>query len=95
MLTPSQLADLAQVDPGFVERAIASGSLGAAPIELTAAHESAIRLLRLWETAGFSIEAIGQSITEGSLSLSFLDAPSISGLRRLEVTYRDYASNAP
>ncbi len=92
MLTPSQLADLAEVDPGFVERAIASGSLGAAPIELTTAHESAIRLLRLWETAGFSIEAIGQSITEGSLSLSFLDAPSISGLRRLEVTYRDYAT---
>jgi len=92
VLTPSELADLAEVDPGFVERAIDSGALGAAPIELTEAHESAIRLLRLWEAAGFSIEAIGQSITEGRLSLSFLDAPSISGLRRLEVTYRDYAT---
>ncbi len=93
MLTPSELADLAEVDPEFVESAIASGALGMpSPNELTEAHEPEIRLLKLWETAGFSIEAIGQSITEGRLSLSFLDAPSIRRLLRLQMTYREYAT---
>jgi class 3 adenylate cyclase len=92
VLTVRELADLAGVDPAFVETAVSSGALGlAGPEQLTADHESAIRLLKLWETAGFSIEAIGQSIEQGKLSFSFLDAPSLRGLPRLDLTYLDYA----
>ncbi len=75
-------------------RALESGALGPrGSEELTEQDEAPIRILRLWDTAGFGVEAIGKAIEQGRLSFSFLEAPSILGPPRIGTTFEEFAGD--
>ena len=87
------LARRAEVDVRFIMRALESGALGRrGPDQLTEDDEAPVKMLSLWESAGYSIDAIGRAIGENRLSFTFLDAPSIRGMPRVETTYGDFAA---
>jgi adenylate cyclase len=87
------LARRAEVEARFILRALESGALGGrGPDQLTEDDEAPVKMLSLWESAGYSVDAIGQAIGENRLSFTFLDAPSIRGMPRVETTYGDFAA---
>lgn len=87
------LAQRAEVDTRFIMRALESGALGRrGPDQLTEDDEAPIKMLDLWESAGYSVDAIGRAVGENRLSFTFLDAPSIRGMPRVDTTYEDFAS---
>jgi adenylate cyclase len=87
------LARRAEVDAQFIVRALESGALGRRGTDqLTEEDEAPVKMLSLWESAGYSVDAIGRAISENRLSFTFLEAPSIRGLPRVETTYGDYAA---
>ena len=87
------LAQRAEVDTRFVMRALGSGALGGrGPDQLTEDDEAPVKMLSLWESAGYSLDAIGRAVGENRLSFSFIDAPSIRGLPRVDTTYEDFAA---
>jgi adenylate cyclase len=87
------LAQRAEVDTRFVMRALESGALGGrGPDQLTEDDEAPVKMLSLWESAGYSLDAIGRAVGENRLSFSFIDAPSIRGLPRVDTTYEDFAA---
>ncbi len=89
------LAALAEVDPEFVLRALDSGALGPrGPEDLTETDEAPLRILLLWDTAGFGVEAIGKAIEQGRLSFSFLEAPSILGPPRIGTTFEEFVDRS-
>lgn len=87
------LAQRAEVDTRFINRALESRALGRrGPDQLTEDDEAPVRMLSLWESAGYSVEAIGRAIGENRLSFTFLDVPSIRGMPRVDTTYEDFAA---
>jgi adenylate cyclase len=87
------LARRAEVEARFIVRALESGALGRrGPDQLTEDDEAPVKMLNLWESAGYSVDAIGRAIGENRLSFTFLDAPSIRGMPRVETTYGDFAA---
>jgi len=87
------LARRAEVEARFIVHALESGALGGrGPDQLTEDDEAPVKMLSLWESAGYSVDAIGQAIGENRLSFTFLDAPSIRGMPRVETTYGDFAA---
>jgi adenylate cyclase len=87
------LAQRAEVDTRFIMRALESGALGRRGIDqLTEDDEAPVKMLSLWESAGYSVDDIGRAVAENRLSFSFLDAPSIRGMPRVDTTYEDFAA---
>lgn len=88
-----QLARMAEVDTGLIMRALGSGALGRrGPDQLTEDDEAPVKMLSLWESAGYSVDDIGRAIGENRLSFTFLDAPNIRGMPRLDTKYEDFAA---
>ena len=86
------LADKAEVDTEFIIRALGSRALGRrGPDQLTEDDEAPVKMLSLWESAGYSVDAIGRAIDEGRLSFTFLEAESIRGMPRVATTYEEFA----
>jgi adenylate cyclase len=52
------------------------------------------RLLHAWQQAGLPMAAVAQMLKEGSLSLAFLDAPSLAAPAPLDQSYKDLAADA-
>jgi adenylate cyclase len=88
-LSFEELANQAEVSPGFVERLIELGALESADGDATydSADAGRVRLLRAWEEAGLPPEDIMSLVTAGELSISWLDAPVIARATRLDVTF--------
>jgi adenylate cyclase len=88
-LSLEEMADQAEVDLGYVRRLIDLGALeerrGAKPYG--SSDVGRIRLLRAWEAAGLSVEAVLSVVRAGELSISWLDAPAIGLGQRLDLTY--------
>jgi hypothetical protein len=88
-LSLEEMADQAEVDLGYIRRLIDLGALeerrGAKPYG--SSDVGRIRLLRAWEAAGLSVEAVLSVVRAGELSISWLDAPAIGLGQRLDLTY--------
>jgi class 3 adenylate cyclase len=95
-LSLDELAVRAEVDTPFVRRLIAVGALER-PSEAGPygpAHVRRVQLLRTWEAAGFSAEAVVDLVRAGEISLSWLDSPVTTGVERLDVTYEQLCGDA-
>jgi adenylate cyclase len=88
-LSLEELADQAEVDSDYVRRLIELGALERKDGPEPYGHSDVrrVRLLRAWEAAGLSIEAVMSVIQEGKLSISWLDSPVITRAERLDLTY--------
>jgi len=89
-----ELANQAEVSPGFVERLIELGALESVGGDATydSADAGRVRLLRAWEEAGLLPEDIMSLVRAGELSISWLDAPVIARAMRLDVTFEQLCS---
>jgi adenylate cyclase len=90
-LSADDLARLAEVEPAFVRRAMRAGAL---PKPATAGgfgiqDAARLRFLKAWDTAGLTVEAIGDLIARGELPFSFMDAPLMAAQPRLPDTYEE------
>ncbi len=89
MLSLEELATEAEVDPGYVSRLTELGALegkdGLQPF--TQLDVRRVRLLRGWEEAGLSVEAIMGQVRSGNLSISWLDTPVMSRAPLVDETY--------
>jgi adenylate cyclase len=92
-LSANELADRAGVTPDVVARLVDLGILtlsgGDAPFGLPDVYR--IRLVLACERAGLPVEAIGQAIAAGKLSLSYMDLPNYRWAALTQVTYRQLA----
>jgi hypothetical protein len=90
-LSLEELAQQADVEPGFLQRLLDLGALerrdGATPYG--ASDVRRVRLLRAWEAAGLSVDAIMGEVREGNLSISWLNTPVLNRAERLDGTYRE------
>ena len=86
-----ELAGRARVAPEVVQRLVELGILrpgpGAAPFGLGDVRR--VRLVDACGRAGLSLEGIGQAITDGRLSLAFLDLMGIAGRPLTGTTYAE------
>jgi adenylate cyclase len=84
-----ELAIQAEVDEAYVCGLIELGALeaGTGPQPYGPADVRRVQLLRTWEAAGFSVEAVVDLVRAGELSPSWLDAPVMTQTERLELTY--------
>jgi hypothetical protein len=93
-LSADELARLAEVEPAFVERAIAAGALKhqerAGGFGLQDAAR--LRFLKAWDAAGLTVETIGDLIAQGELPFSFMDAPTMGAQPRLPSTYEEFCT---
>ena len=87
----AELAARARVGPELVERLVELGILragdGEAPYGLGDVRR--VRLVAACAQAGLSLEGIGEAITDGRLSLAFLDLMSIAGRPLTGTTYAE------
>src|SRR5918999_4140421 len=92
-LSREELAERAGVAPDVVDRLVNLGILtaaeGASPFALPDVYR--IRLVMACERAGLPVEAIGQAIAAGKLSLSYMDLPNYRWAALTQVTYRQLA----
>jgi len=88
-LSLEELAMQAEVDAGYVRRLIELGALdhGAGPEPYGPSDVRRVQLLRSWEDAGFSVEAVVDLVRAGELAISWLDAPVMTQAKRLDLTY--------
>ncbi|MGH2554640.1 MAG: adenylate/guanylate cyclase domain-containing protein [Actinomycetota bacterium] len=90
------LAGQADVDPEYVRRLIDLGALeraeGRRPYGLSDIRR--VRLLRAWEDAGLSVEAIMSVVRTGALSISWLDSPVMTRAERLDQTYEELCAES-
>jgi adenylate cyclase len=88
-LSLAELAIQAEVDPAYVQRLTELGALErrTGPEPYAASDVRRVQLLRTWEAAGFSVEAVVDLVRAGELSPSWLDAPVMTQAERLELTY--------
>jgi class 3 adenylate cyclase len=90
-LSADDLARLAEVEPAFVERAMHAGALPKRELAGGFGIQDAARLrfLKAWDTAGLTVETIGDLIAQGELPFSFMDVPVMAVQPRLPSTYQD------
>jgi adenylate cyclase len=90
-LSLEELADQAEVDPEYVRRLIELGALERkiGPDPYGPSDVGRVRLLRAWEAAGLSVEAVMSVVKAGELSISWLDTPGMAPGRRLDLTYEE------
>jgi class 3 adenylate cyclase len=88
-LSLEELAIQAEVDTEYVRRLVELGVLerGAGIHPYGPSHVRRVQLLRSWEAAGFSAEALADLIRAGQLSVSWLDAAVMTRVERLDLTY--------
>jgi adenylate cyclase len=86
-VTGAELAARARVAPELVERLVELGILGPAPYGLGDVRRA--RLAAACERAGLPLEGIGAAITDGRLSLAFLDLLSLAGRALTGTTYAE------
>jgi adenylate cyclase len=90
-LSLKELANEAGVDPAFVRRLIDLGAIeGRGPFGPSDLRR--VSLLRAWEEAGLSVEAVMRVMQAGDLSLSWLDAPVMARGEGLDRTYAQLCS---
>jgi adenylate cyclase len=93
-LSADELARLAEVEPAFVQRAMQAGALpnpeqvGAFGLQ----DAGRLRFLKAWDTAGLTVETIGDLIARGELPFSFMDAPTMAAQPRLPSTYEEFCA---
>jgi adenylate cyclase len=88
-LSIEELAILAEVDTDYARRLIRLGALHPRP-DTGPYGQSDVRrvqLLQSWEGAGFSPEAVMELVRAGELSASWMDAPVMTRVERLDLTY--------
>ncbi|HYT78759.1 MAG TPA: adenylate/guanylate cyclase domain-containing protein [Actinomycetota bacterium] len=90
-LSLEELAVQAEVDAGYVRRLIELGALepGTGPEPYGLPDVRRVQLLRTWEAAGFSVEAVVDLVRAGELSISWLDAPVMTQAEGLDLTYEE------
>lgn len=87
-LTVNELAQWAEVDVSFVERAADSGALGhEATSGFTTEDATKCRFLAAWDSAGLPVETVGRLVASGEIQFSFLGAPFLAVEPRLALTY--------
>jgi adenylate cyclase len=86
-----ELASRAEVDPDYVGRLVELGALErkTGPDPYGPSDVGRVRLLRAWEAAGLSVEAVMSVVKAGKLSISWLDTPGMAPGKRLDRTYQD------
>jgi class 3 adenylate cyclase len=81
------VAEQAEVEPGFVARLVASGAIEPdAPDGYTETDVRRVRLLRAWEEAGLPAERVMELVREGELSVAWLNTPAVTRAGRQEAT---------
>jgi adenylate cyclase len=90
-LSLEELADQAEVDPEYVRRLIELGALErkTGPDPYGPSDVGRVRLLRAWEAAGLSVEAVMSVVRAGELSISWLDTPGMAPGERLDLTNQE------
>jgi class 3 adenylate cyclase len=92
-MSEGELAELAEVEPAFVRRAVRAGALEAGgPGGFGPQDATRLRFLRAWDAAGLPVEAIGDLIVRGELPFSFMDVPVMAAPPRLPSTYEDFCA---
>jgi class 3 adenylate cyclase len=88
-LSLEELAMQAEVDAEYVRRLIEVGAIqgGTGPGPYGPSDVRRVQLLRSWEEAGFSAEALVDLVRVGELSGSWLDAAVMTRAERLDLTY--------
>jgi adenylate cyclase len=88
-MSVEELSDQAEVDQEYVRRLIDAGALDPPEGETTygPSEVGRVRLLHAWEEAGLSAESIMELVRSDQLSISWLDTPALTRMRRLDVTY--------
>lgn len=91
-LSVEELADQADVEPEYVRQLIDAGALDPPEGDTTYGPSDVgrVRLLRAWEEAGLSADNIMDLVRSGQLSVSWLDTPALTRMRRLDVTYEQF-----
>jgi adenylate cyclase len=88
-MSEEELAELAEVEPAFVRRAVRAGVLEASgPGGFGPQDATRLRFLRAWDAAGLPVEAIADLVRRGQLPLSFLVGPAVAPHPRLATTYQ-------
>jgi adenylate cyclase len=94
-LSAEELANQAEVPLEFVIRLIELGALEAKRDgRYSASDLGRVRILHAWREAGLSAEDIMGLVNEGELSISWLDAPVMTSVARLEMTFEQLCSEA-
>lgn len=89
-LTVNELAQWAEVDASFVERAAKSGALGAETGNGFSPEDATkCRFLAAWDSAGLPVETVGGLVASGEIQFSFLGAPFLAVEPRLALTYAE------
>jgi adenylate cyclase len=93
-LSADDLARLAEVEPSFIQRAMAAGALPKRELAWGFGLQDAARLrfLKAWDSAGLKVEAIGDVIGQGELPFSFMDVPIMAAQPRLPSTYQEFCT---
>ena len=88
------MAESANVDDAFVDMLV---ELGVLPVDATAGFDlrdvRRARLLNAWHQAGLPMTAVAKMLREKSLSLDFLDSPSLLGPPPIDLSYGELASD--
>lgn len=87
-LSLDELAVQAEVDAGYLRRLIELGALErrTGPDPYDPSDVRRVQLLRNWEAAGLSVEAVVDLVRAGKLSLSWLDSPAMTRAEHLDLT---------
>jgi hypothetical protein len=92
-MSEEELAELAEVEPAFVRRAVQAGALEAGgPGGFGAQDATRLRFLRAWDAAGLPVEAIADLVRRGQLPLTFLVGPTVDPHPRLASTYQELSA---
>ena len=90
--TIPEVARGANVPEAFVHNLVRLGILPAGgTIVYSVRDVRRARLLHAWEAAGLPLAAVARMLEEGTLSLDFLDAPSLTGPEPLDRSYAELA----
>jgi adenylate cyclase len=93
-MTVAEVAASANVDEVFIQHLV---GLGVLPVDaargLDMRDVRRARLLYAWDQAGLPITAVAKMLTEKTLSLDFLDAPSLLGPAPVDRSYGELASD--
>ena len=94
-LSREDVARQADVDPSFVTRAVQAGALHPSSEGMYGPDDATrCRFLAAWDSAGLSVEAVGELVGRGEIEFTFLRAPFIAPARRLARTYADLADES-
>jgi adenylate cyclase len=86
----AEVAEQAEVEPGFVERLIAAGAIEPAPAGgYTETDIRRVRLLHAWDDAGLPAERVMELVRDGELSVAWLDTPAVTRAERRHETLEE------